>query len=105
MGDFPYNYTRTSAPLQDPGPRRDPGVEDEKKESASFRPASGRRLRWLDGGGPPVRFQAINGHGLLPLANLQPDNFRAGGENPVWAAVERRQGRDGAALADIDERR
>ncbi len=28
-----------------------------------------------------------------------------GGEDSVWASVERRQGRDGAALADIDERR
>jgi hypothetical protein len=32
LGDFPYHYTRTSAPLQDPGPRRDPGVEDEEEE-------------------------------------------------------------------------
>jgi hypothetical protein len=52
-----------------------------------------------------VRLEAVDGHGLLPLANLQPKYFRAGGENPVWAAVELRQGRDGAALADIDERR
>ncbi len=52
-----------------------------------------------------MRFEAVDGHGLLSLANLQPEYFRAGGENPVWAAVERRQGRDGAALADIDERR
>jgi hypothetical protein len=52
-----------------------------------------------------MRLEAVDGHSLLPLADLQPENLRAGGEDSVWAAVERRQGRDGAALADIDERR
>jgi hypothetical protein len=52
-----------------------------------------------------MRLEAVDGHGLLPLADLQPENLRAGGEDSVWAAVERRQGKDGAALADIDERR
>ncbi len=50
-----------------------------------------------------MRLEAVDGHGLLSLANLQRENLRAGGENPVRAAVERRQGRDRAALADIDE--
>ena len=50
-----------------------------------------------------MRLEAVDGHGLLPLADLQPENLRAGGEDSVWAAVERRQGRDRAALPDVDK--
>jgi hypothetical protein len=54
-----------------------------RRKSAIRRQAPCRRLCWLDRSGPPVRFKAVYGDRLLPLAHLQPKHLPAQGEDLV----------------------
>ena len=48
-----------------------------------------------------MRLQVVNGDHLHPLSDLQLEDLGPGGKDSIGAAVERRQGRAGAALADV----